>query len=44
MVIANVAKYTAEANVPALYMDAEAVAEGKSYENIVRAGLAADTG
>lgn len=32
MVIANVAKYTAEANVPALYMDAEAVAEGKSYE------------
>ena len=28
MVIANVAKYTAEANVPALYMDAEAVAEG----------------
>lgn len=32
MVIANVAKYTAEANVPTLYMDAEAVAEGKSYE------------
>lgn len=32
MVIANVAKYTAEANAPALYMDAEAVAEGKSYE------------
>ena len=32
MVIANVAKYTAEANAPTLYMNAEAVAEGKSYE------------
>lgn len=31
MIIANVAKYTA-ADEPSLYMDAETVAEGKSYE------------